>query len=218
MKRSPFAWLNANEWGQLGTGSDSLGADWTPQPVTDALVTSISAGGEPDWGSGACGVWTDPRERVKCRGRTPALAVDSQGTRAPSKVPFPVRVGSIAVGGTHACGLAGNGDVWCWGQRGLAPRVPAISHLGPVPVPFRPRSVAVGRSPPYLRRATRWIDGVLGRARLWGPWELPDRRLRVAWTCAPTGGLVSPGSARLDSTTADCTFGKMPTLRHPPIL
>ena len=119
--------LGSNGDGQLGDGSD----DDTDEPVEVAGlsgVTSVSAGN-----AFTCAVADGA---VKCWGSNEAgqLGADPEALERsldPADVAGLPAAVAVAAGGAHACALADDGSVWCWGrnERGQIAR-PASSTPG----------------------------------------------------------------------------------------
>ena len=106
-----YCW-GENAWGQLGDGTTEQRD--TPTPVAgDLLFSQISAG----YGH-TCAV--TPDGVGYCWGRAGGLG-DGQGvTGDPRYEPHPVEgdltFSSIIAGGSHSCGVASGGIIYCWGR------------------------------------------------------------------------------------------------------
>ena len=95
---------------QLGNGATSSSS--TPVTVTGVVLASVNIGGwtscgQTPSGAGYCWGWGHYGDRGDGTG------ADAQPT--PSAIAGSTTFASISPGSYHACALATNGAVWCWG-------------------------------------------------------------------------------------------------------
>jgi alpha-tubulin suppressor-like RCC1 family protein len=190
--------------------SGSEGADrlLAPTPVTGAPagLTSISAGEYHTCALSAS-------RSVLCWGGDTYLQLGS-GREVGRSYPAPIAalpnaIATIGVGSAHACALASDGQVWCWGENGQGQlgvgEVGATSVALPVALGSRAIALAVGR---YHTCALTISDGAL----CWGQNDagaLGDGTTTSARTPVRVSGLppnvvkLAAGSAHTCALTAD---------------
>jgi alpha-tubulin suppressor-like RCC1 family protein len=132
-----FCWGDNSE-GQLGAGSSEQLTGAPQRVLTDARITTISAGSVH-----ACGVTTEGR--VLCWGANSFGQLGTNGTES-SGVPVPVagdtRFTQVGAGEFHTCAIAADSLAWCWGYNGnseLGNGALGASVLSPARVSNSPR-------------------------------------------------------------------------------
>jgi alpha-tubulin suppressor-like RCC1 family protein len=104
----------SNDHGQLGLGHDR--AQREPAPLATGLsFVSVACGGRASCAvadSGSLYCWGDNSEGLSAQGD----AYGSPDVLAPSKAALDVAVRQVSVGQGHACAVAINGALYCWGR------------------------------------------------------------------------------------------------------
>ena len=109
-----YCW-GSDRWGSLGVSADTVQQSATPKRVMGGYkFSSVSAG---DFFS--CGIRLDGRAMCWGFGHSGELG---NGTSFDAVSPVPVQVSgdltfvSISAGGSHACAITTDGQVYCWGR------------------------------------------------------------------------------------------------------
>jgi len=190
-----YCW-GANGFGQLGDGS--FVSRSTPTPVAGGLTfTEVSAGGggyEEDV-SFTCGVASGGD--AYCWGGSFRGALGDGSANAAHNMPARVAGGlkfrSISTGGAHACGLATNGVVYCWGSNtvGELGVGDLVTHATPTPVPGTDGFAAVVAGDFHTCALKREGQG----------------HATYCWGARPDGTGLSLTPSRLNTTVSFSTLG-----------
>jgi alpha-tubulin suppressor-like RCC1 family protein len=113
-----YCW-GANSQGQVGLGRTNFAQPAPIRVSTEEPLASVAAGLQASCGlthRGMAMCWGDPY----WGGPGPIPGEPPQYFTTPHRVWGAPQLETIALAERHACGIASNGDLWCWGRNGVA--------------------------------------------------------------------------------------------------